>query len=222
MMNKLLLTGFEPFGSQTINPSQLVVEQLAKTILPNIKLQTAVLPVDRFDAPDALLRTFIKVQPDAVICLGEAGGRTAIALERIAINLLDFNIADNKQYQVTDKPIHPEGPAAYFSTLPLRKIVAGINEAKIPAVLSLSAGTFLCNQIMYELLHYLNRYQINIPAGFIHLPQLPEQVIGERPTPASMSLETICKAILVTIQTMFPPGESANDSAPEFVTSTSG
>ncbi|MCP5097532.1 MAG: pyroglutamyl-peptidase I [Chloroflexi bacterium] len=205
---KLLLTGFEPFDSQTINPSQLVVEHITQTAVSHIELVTAVLPVDRYEGPDTLIRTFIKAQPDAVICLGEASRNAAIAVEQVAINLLHFNIPDNKQNQPVDKPIQPEGAAAYFSTLPVRKMVENINAAHIPAKLSLSAGAHLCNQVMYTILHYLNRYQMKIPAGFIHLPQLPQQVVGKRPIPPSMSLETACQGVLVAINTLFPPADS--------------
>jgi len=199
---KILLTGFEPFDKQAVNPSQRIVQQLGAAQLEGVELVTAVLPVDRFEGPDALIRAYIKYQPNAVVCLGEAGGRTAIAVERVAVNLLDFNIQDNKGVQVTDKPIQPDGPAAYFTTLPARSIVESLQNTGIPAALSLSAGTFLCNQIFYTLMHYLDKYQIQIPAGFIHVPQLPEQVVGKRPLPPSMSLETMSTGISIALQTL--------------------
>ncbi|MCA9923790.1 MAG: pyroglutamyl-peptidase I [Anaerolineales bacterium] len=199
---KILLTGFEPFGNQTINPSQLVVEQLAQEEIEGVSLITAVLPVDRFQGPDALIRAFIRAQPDAIVCLGEAGGRTAIAIERVAINLLDFNIPDNSGVQLHDEPVRPDGDIAFFSTLPIREIEAALKEAAIPAALSLSAGTFLCNQIFYTIMHYLHKYKLNKPAGFVHLPQLPEQVVAERPLRPSMSLDMMCQGVTLILQTI--------------------
>ncbi len=199
---KVLLTGFEPFNQQTINPSQEIINTLAHTPIEGVELITAVLPVDRFEGPDTLIRAYIKHQPNAVVCLGEAGNRSAIAVERVAINLLDFHIEDNKGVLVSDKPILPNEAAAFFSTLPVRKIVEAMLGAGIPATLSLTAGAFLCNQVFYTLMHYLDNYQIKIPAGFIHVPQLPEQVVGKRPLSPSMSLETMCKGITIALETV--------------------
>ena len=199
---KILLTGFEPFNQEPINPSQQIVNALVDEKIEGVELITAVLPVDRFEGPDMLMRSYIKNQPDAVICLGEAGNRPTITVERVAVNLLDFGIEDNKGVRVTDKPIQPDGPAAYFTSLPAREIVEAMQSAGIPASLSLSAGAFLCNQVFYTIMHYLNNYQISIPAGFIHVPQLPEQVVEKRPLRPSMSLETMCKGITIAIKTV--------------------
>jgi pyroglutamyl-peptidase len=199
---KILLTGFEPFNQETINPSQQIVNTLAETDIEGVTLITAVLPIDRFEGPDLLMRTYIKNQPDAVICLGEASNRPTISVERVAINLLDFGIEDNKGVRVTNKAIQPDGPAAYFTSLPALKIVEAMQSADVPASLSLSAGAFLCNQVFYTIMHYLNHYQLSIPAGFIHVPQLPEQVVGKRPLRPSMSLDTMCKGITVALTTL--------------------
>ncbi|KAA3656730.1 MAG: pyroglutamyl-peptidase I [Chloroflexi bacterium] len=199
---KILLTGFEPFNKQPINPSQEIVKALADTQIEGVELVTAVLPVDRFEGPDALMRAYIKNQPDGVVCLGEAGHRPAIAVERVAINLLDFRIEDNKGVQISDKPIMPNEPAAFFTTLPARKIVEDMQAAGVPSTLSLSAGAFLCNQVFYTLMQYLNKYQLEIPAGFIHVPRLPEQVVGIRPLSPSMGLETMCKGIAIALETI--------------------
>ncbi len=193
---KLLLTGFEPFGIHNINPSEEVVKRLGQTGIPGVDLATAVLPVDRYQGPNTLMQAIEHNQPDAIICLGEAGRRLAISIERIGINLLNFRIADNAGHQIQDTPIIPDAPAAYFTTLPVRAMMEAVQEKGIPAELSLSAGAFLCNQVTYEVLHYLHQNQLNIPAGFIHLPLLPQQAVLQTPFLPSMSLETMCEGVL--------------------------
>lgn len=199
---KLLLTGFEPFGKQAINVSEQVVLHFQEHPIEGVELHTAVLPVDRFSGPDQLLRLFMRLQPDTVICLGQAGGKQAIAIERVAVNLLDFLIPDNGGNLETDKSIQTSGDAAYFATLPVRKMVTAVQNAGIPVQLSLSAGTFLCNQVMYEMLHYIHKFNLSTQAGFIHLPLLPEQVAGEIPLRPSMSLDAICKGVRIAIETL--------------------
>lgn len=199
---RLLLTGFEPFGSSPINPSEQVVYRLAEEKIDGVEILTVILPVERFAGPDTLIRTYISAQPDVVVSLGEAGNNTAIAVEQIAINWLDFLISDNGGHLVTDKPIVADGPAAFFATLPVRALVKALNEKGIPARISHSAGTFLCNQVMYEMLHYLYKHQLQTPAGFIHLPQLPQQVAGQQPTRPSMSLEMMVEGVTAVIETL--------------------
>lgn len=202
---KLLLTGFEPFDRQPINVSQRVVETLAETGIEGVTLETAVLPVDRFEGPDKLIRTVIKTQPAAVICLGQADGRSAISIERVAINLLDFSIADNGGNLERNKQIQREAHDAYFASLPVLAMVQAVRAGGVPAEQSLSAGTFLCNQVMFELLYYLNRHQLPIRAGFIHLPLLPEQAASrERPLP-SLPLDILCRGITLAVQPLLKP-----------------
>jgi len=197
---KLLLTGFEPFGSSDINPSEQVVKSLTEKSLSGIELVPAILPVDRGVGPKKLIQAFEASQPDAVICLGEARGRMAINIERVAVNLMDYRIKDNAGNLVQDQPITPEGPAAYFCTLPVRKMFESAQAVGIPAKISLTAGAFLCNQVIYTLLHYLASRNLNIPAGFIHLPSLPEQVVNEQPQKASMNLQTMITGIEAVIK----------------------
>jgi pyroglutamyl-peptidase len=192
---KLLLTGFEPFCGSEINPSEQVVKTLEKESLPGIELHTAILPVDRITGPKTLLKVIAEVQPDVVICLGEARGRVEITVERVAVNLMDYRIEDNAGNIIQDQPIEADGPAAYFCTIPVRKVMEAIKAAGVPAGLSLSAGAFLCNQVTYVLLHHLAENDIEIPAGFIHLPSLPEQVVEEKTPKPSMHLETMVKSI---------------------------
>jgi len=205
---KLLLTGFEPFGGSQINPSEQVVRALARENLgatprhrlgAGVKLATAVLPVDRVHGPAALIRVYQEQQPDAVLCLGEASRRMAISIERIAINLLDYRIADNVGNQVVDEPIIRDAPAAYFVTLPVRAMLNAVRACGVPAELSLSAGAFLCNQVTFALLHYLAQNNLQTPAGFVHLPALPEQVVDKNPPIPSMSLDSMLTGICAII-----------------------
>jgi pyroglutamyl-peptidase len=201
---KLLLTGFEPFGGSRVNPSEQVVQALAGRTFTRIQLHTAILSVNREQGPAQLLEAVRAVEPEAVLCLGLAERRPALSVERLAINLLDFGIADNSGRQEVDRPIVSGGPAAYFVTLPVRALVTAIRAAGVPAELSLSAGTFLCNQVLYTLLHNLTPASIPVPpsAGFIHLPALPEQATQSPLPMASMSLDTMLKGISAAIETL--------------------
>ena len=196
---RVLLTGFEPFGGSQVNPSREVVDRLARDGVPGVTLHSAILPVDRQEGPVTLLYAVRALHPDAILCLGEAARRMAISIERVAINLLDYHMADNAGHQAIDAPIVPDGPAAYFVTLPVRAMLEAVHAAGIPAELSLSAGAFLCNQVTYELLHYLTTHQLDIPAGFVHLPALPEQVTNAYPSMPSMALETMTRGIYAII-----------------------
>ena len=197
---KLLLTGFEPFDNSKINPSEMVVRTLADEGIPDVILEAAILPVDHELGPAALLKTLDRARPDAVLCLGLAARRTVISIERVAINLLDFRIPDNAGNQISDQPIIPHVPDAYFTTLPVRKIYDQLKANSIPAELSLSAGAYLCNQVTYVLLHYLQSQGLDIPAGFIHLPVLPEQAAQMKGSIPSMGLDTMIKGIRTAIQ----------------------
>ncbi len=196
---KLLLAGFEPFGGSAVNPSEQVVRTLAREKADSIDLHTVILPVDCARGPATLLRAVEESQPDAVLCLGEASRRIAISIERVAINLMDYRIADNAGRQAIDEPIVPGGPAAYFVTLPIRAMLDAARAAGVPAELSLSAGAYLCNQVTYALLHHLSQDDSKIRAGFVHLPALPEQVMDGYPLVPSMSLETMLKGIRAVI-----------------------
>lgn len=198
---RILITGFEPFGGSRINPSEQVVGALSAIELPGISLRTAVLPVDRVRGPQALLDILKRKRaaPQAVVCLGEAARRPAVSIERVAVNLLDYRIPDNAGGQVQDEPVIPGGPAAYFSTLPVRAMLDALLAYGIPAELSLSAGTFLCNQMMYTVLHTLAEQGSSIPAGFVHLPMLPGQAASAPAPMPSMSFETSLKAVMLLL-----------------------
>ena len=187
---RLLLTGFEPFGGSAINASEQAVQKLAAQGLPGIDLVTAILPVDRLHGPEKLLQVVDESQPTAILCLGEASSRAVLSIERVAVNLLNFTIPDNQGVQVEDEPIIPGRPAAYFVTLPVRKAIEAVQAAQVPVELSLSAGSYLCNQVLYTLLNFLSQRGLDVPAGFVHLPRLPEQAASQKKPGPSMSLET--------------------------------
>ena len=197
---KILLTGFEPFDNSLINPSEQIVRALANVPISGVQIATAVLPVDLKLGPSVLRKAVEASEPEAVVCLGQASRRAVISIERVAVNLLDFRIPDNAGKQVEDQPIEPNGPAAYFTTLPVRKIYSVLKENGVPSELSLSAGTYLCNQVMFTLLHYLKEQDLKIPAGFIHLPALPEQAAQMKGSVPSMSLEKMIQGIRLAIQ----------------------
>jgi pyroglutamyl-peptidase len=197
---RLLLTGFEPFDGSPLNPSQQVVARLEAEGLPGIELATAILPVDRLLGPEKLLLAVDTVQPQAVLCLGEASTRAVLSIERLAVNLLNFTIPDNQGVKVEDEPVVPGRPAAYFATLPVRKAFQAVRAAQVPVEISLSAGSYLCNQVFYTLLNYLSRRGMDIPAGFVHLPRLPEQVADLRAPGPSMNLDTSLRGIQAVLR----------------------
>ena len=181
---KILISAFEPFGSDTVNASR---EALLRLRAPEGKeLLRLELPVRFGEAAERLLLAIRAEKPDAVVALGQAAGRAAITPERIAINRIDARIPDNAGRQPVDTPIIPGAPAAYSSTLPLEDMVAAAQEAGVEAAISSSAGAFVCNEVMYRLLHALCAASLPIRAGFIHVPCLPEQGSG-----ASMPPEEI-------------------------------
>ena len=166
---KILLTAFEPYGNRTKNSSQEVLMRLQKTYT-GCKIVKQLLPVDTVRAPSLLVDILQNDDYQVVICMGEASGIRWVQLERLAVNWLDFPIADNAGAQIDDELIHPGGAAAYFSSLPIRRLEQVLKNREIPVKLSMSAGSYLCNQVFYTLMNYLDKESKDIPAGFIHLP----------------------------------------------------
>ena len=185
---KILVSGFEPFGDSNLNPSQELVNALPDS-MEDIQIIKIILPVDQALAPSALLNSVHHHLPEAVLSFGLAEGRAKISLERVALNLCNFNIPDNKGVIITDQAVIEGGPAAYFSTLPVNAILAELLAKGIPADTSLTAGTFLCNQVFYALLHEIISTQLAIRAGIIHLPALPEQAAKSNKPIPSLSLD---------------------------------
>jgi pyroglutamyl-peptidase len=198
----VLVTGFEPFGGERINPSWEIAKALPSTIGSH-HVVTKRVPTAFGDAIAALAKLISKHQPSLVLCLGQAGGRSSISVERVAINVNDARIADNAGYQPFDEPIVAAAPAAYFSTLPIKTMVAAMQKKGIPAEVSNTAGTFVCNHIMYGVLHHIAIQQLSIRAGFVHVPFLPSQVVnGGAPSMAlPLMLAGIEAAIVAALRT---------------------
>jgi pyroglutamyl-peptidase len=191
----ILLTGFEPFGTYTSNPAGEVAKALDGRAFGAEVVRAAVLPVHHAEAAAAVSRLVTEVAPRAIVHLGLAGGRARIALERVAVNVMDFEIADNAGYRATGEPCVPGGPAAYFSTLPLAAILEALTAEGVPAYLSSTAGTYLCNQTMYTTRHLLEGRSLAIPAGFVHLPQSAAMVAASGLDQPSMDLPLMLRAI---------------------------
>lgn len=196
---KILLTAFDPFANEKINPTLEVLKKLEVNIL-NAQIIKLELPTV-FGISSKILEEKIKeVKPDVILSLGQAGGRSKITVERVAINVDDASIKDNAGEKPIDQKIRIDGKNAYFSTLPIKAIVEEIKKAAIPAEISNTAGTFVCNHIMYEDLYFAEKYG-NIKAGFIHIPFLPEQVIDKKDMP-SMNINDIKKALEIATATI--------------------
>lgn len=195
---KILITGFDPFGGEKINPAWEAVRALPDNVdgIEVVKLQ---LPTVFKKSGKKLFENIDAVKPDAVICVGQAGGRFEFCVERVAINLDDGRIPDNDGYQPVDTPVFEDGDTAYFTTLPIKAMVEELKKASIPAAVSNTAGTYVCNHIMYSLLYYINKNNLNIKGGFIHVPYIPEQVIDKKGVPY-MELARITKALEVSIK----------------------
>ncbi|EKO3791343.1 pyroglutamyl-peptidase I [Vibrio metschnikovii] len=200
-MFKVLLTGFEPFGEDSLNPSQALLNAKEQLHVTGVEVIGCVLPVVRYQAAEVAINAIKTHQPDLVLMFGQASGRGVITPERVAINLDDYRIADNAGHQPIDEAIIADGPAAYFTTLPVKAMVEDLQQAGIAAEVSYSAGTFVCNHLFYAVQHYLSQH--DIPSGFIHIPALPEQVPATNPSLPSLGLEPLIAAVRVMIQTCY-------------------
>ncbi len=199
-MASVLITGFEPFGGETVNPSWQVAEALHGERIGGAALRALRLPCV-FDDALAVLREALHAEPPVlVLALGQAGGRCELSVERVAINVDDARIADNAGAQPVDRPVVAGGPAAYFSTLPIKAIVAALRSAGLPAAVSQSAGTFVCNHVFYGLMHALATTPAlaHTRGGFVHLPLLPEQA-ARQPGQPCLPLETQVRGMHVAV-----------------------
>lgn len=191
---KVLLTGFEPFGGESSNPSAEAVLLLCRQQAPaGISWQALILPVEFKRSGDLLREEIRKLQPELVLCVGQAGGRPAISLEQVAINLIEARIPDNSGSQPSGEPVINKAPAAYFTTLPIKAIRQHLLQCGIPAQISYSAGTYVCNALMFSLLHQINEMS-ECRGGFIHIPYSPAQAAG-KPESASMAVGTVVQAL---------------------------
>ena len=190
---KVLVTGFDPFGGEPINPAWEAVKAMKDTIAGAeiVKMQ---IPTVVGKSIEKIHQKMKELQPDLVISVGQAGGRFGVTPERVAINVTDARIPDNEGNQPIDEPIFSDGPAAYFSNLPVKAMVQAIKDAGYPSVLSNSAGTYICNHVMYGILYYIEKEFPNVRGGFIHVPYAPSQVVNKPSTP-SMALADITASL---------------------------
>lgn len=195
---KILVSGFDPFGGEKINPAIESVKLLPDEI-KGVKIIKLEIPTVRFKSLKKLEEVIEKEKPDVVLNIGQAGGRSDITVERIGINIDDFRIKDNEGNDPVDEKIVNDGPDAYFVRIPVKAMVKKMKENNIPASISNTAGTFVCNHVCYGMAHLAGTKYPNMKTGFIHIPFLPNQVLDKRNMP-SMSLELIVKGLKVAIE----------------------
>jgi len=196
-MKNVLVTGFEPFGGEHINPSWELARALNGEAIGGARVVAVQLPCVFGEALRRLDEALARVKPVAVLAIGQAGGRCDLSLERVAINVDDARIPDNAGAQPVDEPVIASGPAAFFSTLPIKAIVTALREAGYPASVSQTAGTFVCNHLFYGLQHRLDGQHVR--SGFMHIPYLPEQAARHAGAP-SLPLSTLIDATRLVLQ----------------------
>ena len=195
---KLLITGFDPFGGEKTNPAIEAVKRLPAAIAGATVVPLEI-PTVFGTCAEVVRQAIITEQPDVVLSVGQAGGRSALTPELIAINLDDGRIPDNAGFQPVDQPIQPNGPAAYFTQLPVKAMAQAIRQAGLPSHVSTTAGTYVCNHIMYEVQHLRATEFPQLQAGFIHIPFLPEQVVQRSGVP-SLSLTDDVRGLTAAIR----------------------
>ena len=189
----ILVTAFTPFGGDAKNASQEILNALPD-VLSGVLLEKRLLPVSFRAAPQIAAEAAASLRPEAIVCLGQAGGRDAVTPERVAVNLMDAAMPDSDGFQPVDEPIFPDGPAAYFSTLPVKAMVEAMQRPAVPSRLSDTAGTYVCNALMYAMLHRVK----DVPCGFIHVPYLTEQ--GKGSEIPSLPRELVLRGITACLQ----------------------
>ena len=200
-MKKIIITGFEPFDKEKINPSQEILNHI-DCDRNKFQIQSILLPVTVKEAGKVITEAIDDFRPDYVLSFGLNGRLSHIALERVAINIVDARIPDNNGEQPKDMIINPEGPVAYWSTLPLRNIECNLKETGIPVRISNSAGTYICNYVMYSALDFIEKRGLKTKSGFIHIPFLPEQCL-ENPLRSSMDLNLLKKMLKTVFSSLF-------------------
>ena len=196
---KILITGFEPFGGESVNPAYEAVK-LLPDMAGDIQIVKMEIPTVFGEAGKVVETGILQHQPDAVICVGQAGRRADIGVERVAINLAEASIPDNAGNQPMDVKVQEDGDTAYFATIPVKAMVKNIKDHGIPASISYTAGTYVCNSVMYDLLYLIDRKYPSIRGGFIHVPYATEQGVGKPVGTATMELSTISKALLYALE----------------------
>lgn len=205
---KILITGFEPFGEEDINPSYEAVKQIGK--IAGVSIVKEEIPVVFGEASEYLIQLIAQHQPDSVVLVGQAGGRAEINVERVAINICDTAYPDNAGNIPQDQPVVEGGESAYFATIPIKKIVDAVRNAHLPAKVSNTAGTYVCNELMYSCLRHL--HGTGISAGFIHVPYSSEQV-QNKPGVPSMDIPDIARSLEVIIETIAAHRNAAHQNA---------
>lgn len=200
---RVLVTGFEPFGGDAINASLEAVRRLPPRI-GRLEIATAELPTSYQRALSALEAAIATAAPRIVLCVGQAGERSGLCVERVAVNLQDARIPDNDGLQPLDTPVLPGGPAAYLSTLPARAAVAALHAAHLPAEISMSAGTFVCNHVFYGLMHFAVLRGEPFRGGFLHVPRLPQQAGAA----AGLAVEDMVRGIGIVLETAAASAEA--------------
>lgn len=203
---KVLITGFDPFGGETVNPAYEAVKLLPEVICGAeiIKLE---IPTVYTKSGAVVEKAIEELQPDVVLCIGQAGGRSSIQIEKVAINLAEARIKDNEGNQPMDVALHEDGENAYFTNLPCKAVVNELRKNNIPAHISYTAGTFVCNDVMYHVLYLISKKYDMIRGGFIHVPYALEQVIDKPAGTPAMSLETIAKGLELAIKAIIENDE---------------
>ena len=206
---KILVTGFDPFGGEPINPAIESVKRLPDNIAGAeiIKLE---IPTVRKKSLEKIEKAINEHNPDVILSIGQAGGRFDISIERVGINLDDFRIPDNEGNQIIDEPVFPDGENSYFVKLPVKAMVQNVQKNNIPASVSYTAGTFVCNHVLYGVLYLIEKKYKGKKSGFIHIPFLPQQVIDKRNTP-SMELNTIVKGLTAAIEAIVKNNEDIKE-----------
>lgn len=196
----VLITGIKPFDGETLNPSWEAARQLDGRIIAGARVVARQLPCVIGKVVGVLRHAINEVEPDLVICLGQAGGRSDVSVERVAINVVDARIPDNEGHQPIDEPIVEGGPAAYFSTLPIKAIVRDLRAAGVPASVSSTAGTYNCNTIFYGLAHLIATERPRLRGGFVHVPYLPEMAT-RHPGAPSLALDVLVRGVKTMVAT---------------------
>ena len=206
---KILVSGFDPFGGEPINPAIESVKRLPDNIAGAeiIKLE---IPTVRKKSLEKIEKAINEHNPDVILSIGQAGGRFDISIERVGINLDDFRIPDNEGNQIIDEPVFPDGENSYFVKLPVKAMVQNVQKNNIPASVSYTAGTFVCNHVLYGVLYLIEKKYKGKKSGFIHIPFLPQQVVDKRNMP-SMELNTIVKGLTAAIEAIVKNNEDIKE-----------
>ena len=206
---KILITGFDPFGGEPVNPA-LEAVKLMKDEIAGAKIIKLEIPTVFRKSVEKIHEMMKAEQPDVVLSIGQAGGRFGVTPERVAINVDDARIKDNEGNQPVDTPIFTDGEAAYFSNLPVKAMVEAIKNKGLPSTLSNSAGTFVCNHVMYGVLYYIHKEFPNVRGGFIHVPFITDQVVT-KPNVASMALADITEALESAVEAIVKNQKDIHD-----------